>query len=507
MSPPVWAIQVRKCAEVSSRSRTSARLVTAAAIITAYVALHLAITACLNLQSRDHFRDASARGAAFVTALDHYANGEVSARADILATAEWFVKNAPPRESRSTVTSAARYAEEGEVSAAREHAGNLVAQIGQDRARLDRDLSSSGTAALWWGAAAAVLTVPALWLRHRHRTGAAEIVGIVGRFAPRQPWWRRPVFLAASGAGYALFAAGLVAAGMAQRSNLDMPMATQVLLLPVGLAALGAGFLILRHSRPRSVRSAVHALRADARQPVLYLRSFADDSIAAQVDDGIYFNIHSREEQLAGLLGAFGPVIAVGKPGEPLPQLGAARFYLPLDDWQPTILQLMELSQLIVLSVGPGEGLWWEVEQALAIQPARKLVLLAPGRLSGVAERLDELLPAPSRLNELAADSSWISATIAFGPGWTPHVQPVVEPAPGARAPRGIKAGLMSLLVISPAHRVARAMKAALVAAGVRRRVVIMRADLGMLATFGKGLLVLTALAIPYRVLQLFGLW
>jgi hypothetical protein len=33
------------------------------------------------------------------------------------------------------------------------------------------------------------------------------------------------------------------------------------------------------------------------------------------------------------------PVIAVGKPGETLPELGAARMYVGHEDWQRTLLE------------------------------------------------------------------------------------------------------------------------------------------------------------------------
>jgi hypothetical protein len=492
--------------------RTFARLITVTAVVTAYVALHLAISAGQDLRARDHFRAAPARAATFATALDRYADGEASARAEILDADAWFKENAPPGGSRSAVSSAVGHAEKGELSAARERAAGLAAEVEQDRAALDRKLSSSGTVALWCGVAAGVLVGPALWLRRRRRAGTAEIVELVSRFAPRQPWWRRPVFLAASWTGYTLFMAGFLAASTVQRRGYEMPVARQVLLLPGGLAALGAGFLILRFSRPRSARGAGRALLADGRKPVLYLRSFADDDMAAQVDDGAALNIHSREEQLAGVLGLFGPVITVGKPGEPLPRLGAARFYLPLDDWQPVILQLMELSRFIVLFVGPGEGLWWELEQALATQPAHKLLLLTPRRIEDVAERLDKRLPVPSRLKEVAADGPWVSAAVTFGPGWTPYVRPV-EPAPGTATPRrgrvplAVKAALAPMWVPTPARRAARAVKAALACVGVRRRVVVVLADSGMFITLMKGFLVGAALALPYRALQLVGLW
>ncbi|WP_025357717.1 hypothetical protein [Kutzneria albida] len=496
--------------------RAFARLVTAIAVVTAYVALQLAVTAGVDLRARDRFRDAPTRAAAFVTALDRYADGDVSARAGIREGDAWFEDNAPSGESRSTVSSAAGDAQEGRISLAHGRVAGLAAQVEQDQAALDRDLGSSGMVALWWAVAAGVLVVPALWLRHRRRSGAAEIVDLVSRFTPRRPWWRRPVFLAASGAGYGLFAAGFFAVTMAQRQGYKLPVATQVLLLPCGLAALGAGFLVLRYSRPRSARGAAQALLADGREPVLYLRSFADDDSAARVEDGAPVNLHSREEQLAGALGAVGPVIAVGRPGEPLAHLGAARFYLPRDDWQPVVLRLMELSQLIVLRLGLGEGLWWEVEQARACQPARKLVLLAPGGQPGVAERLNRLLPVPSQLDQATAGDPWVSAVIVFDPEWTPQVQQVgasTKIRRGALArlvARANALALTSMSVHTSAYNVARAMKAALASVGVRKRTMAVRANMVLQVSLWKGLMLITALGLlgwlVFRALQLFGL-
>ncbi|MGW7041541.1 transferase [Streptomyces avermitilis] len=504
---------------MSSGLRAFARLITAAAIVTAYVALHLAITAGMDLRACDRFRGAPARAAAFTAALDRYADGEVSARAEIREGDTWFEKNDPSGRSRSVVSSATGDAVEGRVSLARERVAGLAADVEQDQAGLDRKLGSSSVTALYWAAPAVVLLVPALWLRRRRRSGAAEIIGVVSQFAPRRPRWRRPVYLVASGVGYGLFAGGAIAANTAQRQGTKMPPVVFMLLLVGGLAALGAGVLILRHTRPRSARGAAQALLADGRQPVLYLRSFADDDTAAQVDDSAaYVSIHSREEQLAGALGAVGPVITVGRPGEPLPQLGAARFYLPLDDWQPTVLRLMELSQLIVLRLGLGEGLWWEVQQARATQPARKLVLLAPGGLSEMAEWLDKHLPTPSRLNEVAGGDPWTSAVVTFAPDWTPHVHPV-GPVPRAKTARGrlvrrgaraMKAAMVSMIMLSPVHHVARAMKAALASVGVRRRTMAWRATLATQAALWKGIALVTALALlswlAFRALQLFGL-
>ncbi|MFI6765455.1 transferase [Streptomyces sp. NPDC050355] len=503
---------------MTSRLRAFARLVTVVAVVTVYVALHVAITAGMDLRARDRFRDAPARAAAFTAALDRYADGEVSARNEVGDGAAWFADHAPPGESRSAVSAATGDARQGRVSLARERVAGLAARVEQEQAGLDRELNSSSTAALCCAAAAGALLVPALRLRRRRRSGVAEIVEVVGQLAPRQPWWRRPVFLMAGSVGYGLFTAGFLAVSMAQQQGFKMQLAMQVLLLPCGLAALGAGVLILRYTRPRSARGAAQALLADGRKPVLYLRGFADDDTAARVDDQATVTLHSREEQLAGALGAFGPVIAVGRPGEPLPRLGAARFYLPHDDWQPAVLRMMELSQLIVLRLGLSEGLWWEVEQARATQPARKLVLLALDGLSGVAQRLDELLPAPTRLDEVTAGDPSASAVITFDSRWAPHVHPV-GPVPGAKTSRGMLARQVArakeaarawLITFTPTHHVARAMKAALASVGVRRRTMAWRAHLATQTSLWKGVQLVTAVGLlgwlVVRTLQLFGL-
>ncbi|MEV5598021.1 transferase [Streptomyces sp. NPDC052496] len=499
--------------------RTSARLVTSAAVVAAYVALHLAVTAAMDRQAYDRFRDAPAQAAAFTAAVEYYAAGDASARAQIRRSAAWFDQNVPAGESRLLVSASARDALEGRFPPARERVAGLAADVERERAGLSRERGSSDAAALYGAAAAVVLCVPALWLRRRRRAGAAAIIEVVGRFAPRRPWWRRPVFLAADGLGYGLFAGGFLVAGAAQRKGTALSPPAFVLLLIGGLAALGAGVVILRWARPRSARGAVQALLADGREPVLYLRSFADDDAAAQVDDaGSYISLHSREEQLAGALGAVGPVITVGRPGEPLPRLGAARFYLPLDDWQPTVLRLMELSQLIVLRLGPGEGLWWELGQARATQPAHKLVLLAPCGPREAAERLDEHLPVPSRLDEVVGSDVWTSAVITFAPDWTPHVHPV-GPAPRATSRRNAlvrravsfwRAVVAATTEFTPAHYLARALKAAMAAVGVRRRTMTVRTVLATQKSLWKGMALVTALGLlawpAVRTLQLFGI-
>ncbi|MEU5845638.1 hypothetical protein [Saccharopolyspora shandongensis] len=251
----------------------AARPVMAIAIVTTYIALHVAITAGLDRQTRDRFHDAPAQAAAFAAALDRYAGGDQPARAEILERNAWFERNAPLTASRSTIAAAtdhadhAEHAEHGRFPAAREQTGKLAAETRQDQQKLDQDLDSSSTAALWWAVAAGALIVPSLWLRHRRRAAAAEIVEAVRPFVPHQPWWRRPVFLTVNAAGYGLFAAGAIgistlerghrlALGVLAHSMLGslLTLGIRGLLLLGSLLVLWAGFLTLRYSRPRAAR-------------------------------------------------------------------------------------------------------------------------------------------------------------------------------------------------------------------------------------------------------------
>jgi hypothetical protein len=464
-----------------------------AAVLT-YVALHFVVTAGLARWDRARYEEAPARAAAFISVANRYAQGDSASLAELPAIRQWFEDSPRDTTTRYSIESATAAG-----SADAYFADNLAEDIAEDQAVLDRSVGESGPAALNWAAGAAVFLLVAWVLRRRRRDSAAEIVEVVSRFVPPRPWWRRPVFLVLSGLGSALLLTGFVAGVMVFRIR-DIPWSARGFILLGCVVTLIAGVLILRPSRPRSARSAVQTLRADGRKPVLYLRSFADDRTASKVDavpggiQNALVSIHTREEQLADSLNAIGPVVAVGKPKEPLPHLGAARFYLPYDDWRPAVLRLMELSQLIVLRLGPGEGLWWEVEQARTTQPADKLVLLIPGDRDGLAERLDEFLPTPSKLDKISSGDSWTSAVVTFDPQWTPQVYEV-GPHPGVKTPPS-----------TPAQHVARAMQGALAKVRPYEKSMVVRTNLSMLKTLGKGLLLIPVLALFARFLQPLGL-
>ncbi|MGW4210638.1 hypothetical protein ACWEIJ_21785 [Lentzea sp. NPDC004789] len=472
--------------------QTTTRLVTAIAAVVAYVALLLAITAGIDLRERNAFHDAPAQYAAFVAALDRGdANGT-------RAAASWFYEHGFGRKADVSISLGASAADEGDMDLARRFTRDVPEKIAQDQQSLDDRSAEAWGRALPWLVAGALLTAAALVLRHRRRKANAEVVELVLQYVPPRPWWRRPVFLVVTGIGYTFLVVGFLAVVAATRAY-ELPWAARGVILVGGIVALPIAYYVLRYSRPRAARTAAQTLRNDWRAPVLYLRGFGDDQDAAAVDElpGVLWtgvvSIHSLEEHLIGALRAFGPVVAVGRPDEELPHLGAARFYLPGEDWQAGVLKLMGLSQLIVLRLGDGDGVWWEVDQARATQPPGKLVLLIPGGRPDLAERLDAHLPKPAKA--VAAPGKWTSEVVVFDQDWTPRVQPV-GPLPGEKDKGG-----------SAGFHVARAIQFALRQIGARKRALGPRTNSHLLAVYGKVLLLVPTLALVVYFLRLVFLW
>ena len=134
------------------------------------------------------------------------------------------------------------------------------------------------------------------------------------------------------------------------------------------------------------------AVRKDGRRPVLLLRAFSDDAIPlhrhlnrfpiTDLKGRLVFNAAlTFEEMISRMFKRLGPVVAIGRPGETLPPLGAARFWIRHDRWQEVVDHLLEASQLIVMVMGDirGEdGLAWEVRRIFASEDPAKIVLFMP---------------------------------------------------------------------------------------------------------------------------------
>lgn len=186
-----------------------------------------------------------------------------------------------------------------------------------------------------------------------------------------------------------------------------------VAVLPL-LAALAGYPMVLRQSR-QAVQPSLEAVRArDARKPVLLLRSFADDGIemnhrfATRIGD--VEQTRRFEQQLAGMFEAFGPLIAIGQPGEELPQIGAARGYRTEAEWQSEVIRWIDEARFIAMIAGPTEWVRWELGRVLEMGRLRHLLILLPPTIEQRAPRWANVLDA-------LAGTRWHSALAALDTG------------------------------------------------------------------------------------------
>lgn len=143
---------------------------------------------------------------------------------------------------------------------------------------------------------------------------------------------------------------------------------TSFVLLALGMGGWGIGigigiFLVFRTwARRYALPDAAEALADDARAPVLYLRSFMDEDRTVQ--PRFYRWDRSISELVAAQFNLVGPVIAIAKPGERLPEIGPYRIRLPAsEDWQAEVRACLDRSAAIVLVFGTTQGLLWELRE------------------------------------------------------------------------------------------------------------------------------------------------
>ena len=155
-----------------------------------------------------------------------------------------------------------------------------------------------------------------------------------------------------------------------------------VLLIPmIGVALILVGNRTLLRGRRERGWSRQTALPSTP--AVLYLRSFGDDAtagkgISAWGPSWLTIAPFTEEEQLVEVLNELGPVTAIGRPGEPLPPLGAQRMYIPNTAWADSVSALMATARLVVLRAGVTAGVSWETEHALRAVPVARFVVLFP---------------------------------------------------------------------------------------------------------------------------------
>lgn len=112
--------------------------------------------------------------------------------------------------------------------------------------------------------------------------------------------------------------------------------------------------------------------------PVLYLRSFASDE-SQSWDGNLQRPSWSREEpKFLEPLEKFGPVVAIGSPGEIEPPRGGAKRLYAAEDWHLLFAELLNRAQLVVILAGTTVNLQWEIEQVFQHEPFVPTILLFP---------------------------------------------------------------------------------------------------------------------------------
>jgi hypothetical protein len=121
----------------------------------------------------------------------------------------------------------------------------------------------------------------------------------------------------------------------------------------------------LRLSKRINSEGALEALGNDPRRPIIYLRPFALDGVVSWWDPD---NKNSKEQIIAQQWSEKGPFIAIGKPGEIAPELGAARLYISDLRWKEVASIMLSEAQVILFrpaSMSYLSGSEWEFLQCL----------------------------------------------------------------------------------------------------------------------------------------------
>ncbi|MEJ8852761.1 hypothetical protein [Variovorax rhizosphaerae] len=146
------------------------------------------------------------------------------------------------------------------------------------------------------------------------------------------------------------------------------------------------GGRIYRRAQIRAARRYQYIVDNDSRPKVLFLRAFRQDerllvapSRSLLAKAWRWRHRRTLDEIVLDAGSPFGPVIAIGKPGEDAPPLGAARLYSQEEQWRELVARLAESSCAIIISIDETAGVLWELNHVFENGFSGKaLVLFGP---------------------------------------------------------------------------------------------------------------------------------
>jgi len=162
---------------------------------------------------------------------------------------------------------------------------------------------------------------------------------------------------------------------------------------------------------------------------ILYLRPFSKDEHIAHgfisvVQRGGF--IESHEAALARLLSQVAPCIAIGRPGERLPPLGAYKIYVKERNWQSVVLSMLHQAELVILRVGETGSFLWELKNSIQNVAPQRLIIFHPrnssSRRSMKASEYSEFREATAGIFPRALPRDLGKAEfLAFDHEWNPY--------------------------------------------------------------------------------------
>ncbi|GAA0945646.1 hypothetical protein GCM10009554_40700 [Kribbella koreensis] len=165
-----------------------------------------------------------------------------------------------------------------------------------------------------------------------------------------------------------------------------------------------------RRGSPSGTRSAADGL--------LFLRSFTDDRITIRSLLGniglarpVFPGMRARfEENIAVMLVNNGNLMALGRPGEQLPDLGAARTYYPHENWQAEVSLAANRARSIYIVAGSTEGLKWEIEQLHSWSLLTKTIILFPPDADQARSRARFVSACAALNSPVVEEDLWVSS-------------------------------------------------------------------------------------------------
>lgn len=183
--------------------------------------------------------------------------------------------------------------------------------------------------------------------------------------------------------------------------------------------------------------SATAVLAHDGRAPVLLLRPFSKDGWQGMTGGSsmISGQFAEFEDQIASLMTAVGPFIAIGDPRDTYARLGAARQFASDNEWRTLVSNHITAAGLIVVLLGDSSWLDWEIEQiAQQRQLDRTIFINLPNRKRGESYRTQ---PLPDVLRQIVPIEGGLPQELAGATDVLAFAVPPAAPTLTIRHSRG----------------------------------------------------------------------